>query len=148
MQPVPCEKSIQGIGVLCCPAVIVMEHASQDISSLDRPIPRRASLQRHGTLLINALMGSRMVVVVHVGGQYPLQMALAEDHDPVKAFLANRAHPAFRERIGIRCPHCGVRMIVTSSDVKTVSKVAPNLVSRSWIKKRIGTSPSWIFQLK
>ncbi len=41
----------------------------------------------------------------------------------------------------------GVRMIVTSSDVKTVSKVVENLVSRSWIKKRMGTSLSWIFQL-
>ena len=57
-----------------------MEHAAQDISPLDRTVPRCAS-QRHGTLLINALVGPRMVIVVDVGRQHPVQMALAEDQD-------------------------------------------------------------------
>ena len=41
----------------------------------------------------------------------------------------------------------GVRMISTSSEVKTVSKAAGNLASRSWIRKRAGTLASWSAQL-
>ncbi len=42
----------------------------------------------------------------------------------------------------------GVRMIVTSAVVKTVSKAAGNVVSRSWMRKRIGNVPSWVCHLR
>ncbi len=42
----------------------------------------------------------------------------------------------------------GVRIISTLSLANTVSKLAGNVVSRSWMRKRLGTAPSWICQLR
>ncbi|CAA9285309.1 MAG: hypothetical protein AVDCRST_MAG93-3481 [uncultured Chloroflexia bacterium] len=62
-QPVECEKPIRGMCELRRATVIVMEHSAQDIAPFDRTVPRGAARSWHGTLLINALMGPRMVVV-------------------------------------------------------------------------------------
>src|SRR3712207_1939834 len=77
--PVWCEKSICGIGLLCDTSVIVMEHATQQISPLDRTVPRCTSHQRYWTLLLNALMRSRVIVVVNIHRQYLVEMPLTED---------------------------------------------------------------------
>ena len=78
-----------------------MQDATQDVSPLNRTVPRYVS-QRHGTALINALMRSGMVVVGDIRAQHTAKMALAKDDDPVQAFLANGANPAFSESVRIR----------------------------------------------
>ena len=62
-------------------------------------------------------------------------MLVAEDEDPVGAFAADGADPAFGDGVRAGCAHC-VRMIVICSEVKTVSNLATNLLSRSRIRKR------------
>lgn len=81
-------------------------------------------------MLIKALMRSSMVVVRKICDQHATEMPLADDQDLVEALLAHRAiqRSATAFAFGART---GVRMIVTSSEVNTVSKAAENLVSWS-----------------
>ena len=75
---VPCKKAICGMRALRRAAVIVMQHAAQDVAPLDRPVACCA-FAAHRTLLAKALMRSRPVVVRHILGQHTAQMPFAED---------------------------------------------------------------------
>jgi len=70
-----------------------------------------------------------------------LELSPADDQDPVEAVPADGADPAFGERVRRRGPE-RVRMISTPSLRKASSKTLLNLLSRSWIRKRIGVSRS------
>ncbi len=104
MEAVWCEKYIQSIGELRSTAVIVVQYATQDVSPLDRPRPRRL-FQPDRALLIDTLMRSRVVVVVDIDAQHSAKMPFPEDQDPVEALPSNGANPAFRERIRIWRPN-------------------------------------------
>ena len=78
VDPVRCEKSIRGFRELRGGPIVVVQHAAQDVSPLDGTIPRNAS-SRQWAPLVDALMGPSMVVVVHIGRQYPVQMVLVDD---------------------------------------------------------------------
>ncbi len=85
-RPVPCEKFIR---TLRCTAIIVVEHATQDVSALDRTVPRGASHQRYGALLIDALMRPSTVVVLEICDEHTTEMSLAKDQDLVQALLSD-----------------------------------------------------------
>jgi hypothetical protein len=75
------------------------------------------------------------VVVPEVGSQDCGEVVAAEDEDPIGALAADGADPAFGESVRPGGAH-RVRMTVICSEVKTASKPATNLVSRSRIRKR------------
>ena len=76
-------------------------------------------------------------------------MSLPKDQDSVEARHSSRTERTHRSAnalaVGART---GVRMIVTFSEVNTVSSVAGNVLSRSWIRNRAGSVASWICQLR
>src|SRR3712207_2020183 len=102
---VPCEKAIRGSRALCGAPVLGMEHSSQHVSPLDWTSPRPASHQRYWTLLIDALMWPRMVVVGDVRCQHPLELPLAKDQELVQALLAHGANPTFSVGMRMRRLH-------------------------------------------
>ena len=75
-----------------------MDDASQDISpaSGSHQAPRWPGYWK---TLVDSLMWSSVVVIVHIFAQRPCKVPLIEDQDLVKTRLAYRPHPAFRERI-------------------------------------------------
>jgi hypothetical protein len=58
-----------------------------------RPAASAAGAYRR--VLFNDKVGTRAIIVVHVGQQHMAQMAFAEYHDMIKAFPADRADQAF-----------------------------------------------------
>ena len=104
-RPVQCEKSIHSIGELCSTSVIIVEHAAQDVSPLDRTVPCDVSYQRHRTLLVNALVRSCVVVILDVRRQNSIQVTLVEDQDSIEALLSDRPDPTLGKRICIWRPH-------------------------------------------
>ena len=68
--------------------VIVVQHAAQKVTPLDRTIPLRSCPEWYWTTLIDALMRSSMVVIVRVGHQYPSKMLLPEDQDLVQTLFS------------------------------------------------------------
>ncbi|CAA9309703.1 MAG: hypothetical protein AVDCRST_MAG93-5144 [uncultured Chloroflexia bacterium] len=76
---------------------IIMVNTAQDVSPLDLTVSRRASHQRHGTLLVNALMWSSVVVIVDAGG-ITRRRYRSKDHDPVQALnVPNRVRAPGRD---------------------------------------------------
>ena len=90
---------------LRCSAVIV-NHTAQNVSPLDRTVPRGTD-QSNRTVLIDALMWTRMVVICDVRSQRSAKMPLPEDQEPVEAFLANGANPSLSESICVWCSNRG-----------------------------------------
>ena len=83
--------------------MIVVQYAAQDISPLDRTSLWRM-LQRHRTLLVNALMRTSVIDIGNVFLQDPRTMPLVDDQQVVQTFLPHRPRPALRNRMGFRCP--------------------------------------------
>ena len=82
-----------------------------------------------------------VVVMVNVHAQDVLELPAACNQKPVETVAADGADPALGDRVRLRRPkgcaddfHALVR--------NTSSKVRLNLLSRSWIKKRIGLGRS------
>jgi hypothetical protein len=72
---------------------MMMKSAEDRLSSelsepLDRPMARR--------ILVQGQMRSEFVVIAGVGSKNPTQVGLAEDHDVIKAFPADRADQSLR----------------------------------------------------
>ena len=74
-----------------------------------------------------------LVVVIGVGTQHPVEVAIARDQQPVEAFGSHG--PDLRDRVG----SVGVSTISMPSVEKTSSKAPENLESRSWMRKRRGS---------
>ena len=80
-----------------------------------------------------------MVVVGRVDAEHPLEVAAAEDKDPVEALGADGADEPLG--VGVACgARIGVWITLIPSLRKTASKAAVNLLSRSCIRKRIRSS--------
>ena len=62
-------------------------------------------------------------------------MSSIDNQDMIQAFFSDGAYPAFCKGIGIRSTIRGVDDINVLGE-KTVSNIAENLVSLSWIRKR------------
>jgi hypothetical protein len=76
--------------------------------------------------------------LVDVGQEHSFEVAAVDDQEPVEALAADVADPAFGE--GVRSwPRTGVRTIRIASERNISSKAAVNVLSRSWIRKRIGS---------
>ena len=97
------------------------------------------------------------VVMLDVLVQYKVEVAWSGDQEVVEAFLAQGADEAFRDRVA-RGARIGVRMTRMSVPVKTASKAAVNLLSRSRIRNRNWSARSprsisrlracWVTQLR
>src|SRR5512132_1712782 len=88
-----------------CAAVLMYETA-EDVDSFD-PSGRARwcahlgwSGRRSGYVEVDASVWTGWVVVRQVRGEDPVQVAVVADQDPVQAFGANGAHPAFG--VGVR----------------------------------------------
>ena len=82
-----------------------------------------------------------LVVVTAVDAKDLLEMAAAEDEDPIEAVSANSAHPTLGEgvcvrRLGRRADHPDALARKTSSNARL------NLLSRSWMRNRNDCSSS------
>ena len=79
-----------------------------------------------------------LVVVTDVGREDSFEVASIHDEDPVEAFARtvsiHRSMNAFA-----RGARTGVRIVRMPSERNTSSNPAVNLLSRSWIKNRIGS---------
>jgi hypothetical protein len=68
--------------------------------------------------------------------EYVLEMAAAEDQQPVQTIRADGANEALGVGVRLRCADRSVDYSMPSLR-KTSSKEAANLLSRSWIRNRI-----------
>ena len=76
------------------------------------------------------------VVAGGVGAEHPFEVASAEDQQPVETLGADGPDEVLRVGIRLWRPD-GVWITLTLSLRKTSSTEALNLLSRSWIRKRI-----------
>src|SRR6266508_2641956 len=89
-----------------------------------------------------------LVVVAAVDAEHVLEMAAAEDEDPVDAVGANRTHPTLGEGVRVRGLDRRANRLDASAR-KTSSKAWLNFVSRSWMRNRKGcSSPSCMTRLR
>jgi hypothetical protein len=87
------------------------------------------------------------VVVLDVGIEYVLQLAMRENQQAIETLGSGRFYPALG--IGIRTWRSHWSAIVSiPSDRRTSSNAAVNLVSRSLIKKRVVHFASWSSQAR
>src|SRR5438874_13570015 len=88
------------------------------------------------------------IVVVDVDAKDTFKLSAAADQEPVEAVAgqsrqSRRTVPTQRSANAFACgARKGVRMISTPSLRKTSSKARQNLLSRSWIRKRVARSES------
>src|SRR6266567_7813549 len=80
-----------------------------------------------------------LVVMADVVREDSFEVASVQDQDPVETFAADCFDPPFDEGVRAgRAHRTGVRIVRMPSVRNTPSKAAVNLLSRSWIKNRIG----------
>ena len=91
-------------------------------------------------------MGTMLIEEGHVHPEPPLEMPFAEDQEVVQALLPCRPRPALCESMRMRCPE-GRADDLHALAGKTGSKPGTNVASRSRMRKRTGTGPSWIAHL-
>jgi hypothetical protein len=80
---------------------------------------------RIGRLEVERAVRPPAVVVAHVDAEHMLELAAADDQQPVGALAADAADPALYVRVRVR-RRTGVRMILTPSLAKTESNAAEN----------------------
>jgi hypothetical protein len=92
--------------------------------------------------LLEGAVGAMRVVVRDVYREDSLELAAMHDEEPVEALVAEGADPSFGERVRVRCAHrCLDRPDALGSE-HLVERAAANLLSRSWIRNRIGPARS------
>jgi hypothetical protein len=82
-----------------------------------------------GRLEVERTVRPPVVVMVNVNAEHVLELAAADNEEPVETLSADAADPAFDVRV--RVGRTGARMILTPSLAKTASNAAANLLSRS-----------------
>src|SRR5205807_7709084 len=95
---------------------------------------------RVGRLEVERAVGSLLVVVPDVDAEDMLELALAEDQEPVEAFAADAADPAFHVGVGVWRPDGRADDLDVLTRQEGV-EARGNFASRSWIRKR--TVWSW-----
>jgi hypothetical protein len=91
--------------------------------------------------LLERAVRTVLVVMPDVGAYNLLDVAAAEDQDPVEALASQAPDPTLGVCLRLRRPH-GVRITQTPSDWNTWSKARVNVLSRSRMRKRTGCSRS------
>src|SRR5215213_8440309 len=81
-------------------------------------------------------MGSLLVVMVDVDAEDVLELAAAEDQQPVEAFAAYGADPALHVRVRVRRLD-GRTDDLAPSLARRASNARGNFASRSWIKNAL-----------
>src|SRR3712207_5916891 len=79
-----------------------MDDPSQHVAPPDRTLQQRM-LRRHRALLVQTLMWPRIVEIVNICAEHPLQMPLIEHAQLISARRTHRAHPALSERMRLWC---------------------------------------------
>ena len=82
--------------------IVIVDDATEDISAFYGSTGW--SCLGNGGLLIDALMGTSSVVVIHELNQDAPQMSSIDDQDQIQTFLAGRANPSFCERVRVGGP--------------------------------------------
>lgn len=80
--------------------IVVMNQAAQDIPSSEHALWLARRI-RDGRLLLQALMGSGLIVIDEVLLQRAAHMPFADQEKVIQAFLADGAYPPLGIRIGI-----------------------------------------------
>ena len=83
--------------------IVVVDDASQDVPPANDAF-RSIFWSGNWKVLVDALVRPCLVVIANELTQYTKKVSLVEKENLVHAFLANRPHPALRERIGLGCP--------------------------------------------
>jgi hypothetical protein len=123
-----------------CGFIFVDESAEQVASShrsgpCDLIASRRRRRKRVGRFEAECAVRPALVVVADVNVGDVVELAAAEDQDPVEALAACAAQPALD--VGVRVRGLDrVRMIAIPSLWKMASKARLSFLSRSWIRKR------------
>jgi len=87
--------------------------------------------------LVERAVGAMLVVVTDVDRENSFEVPAVHDQEPVETLAAYGADPSFDERVRAGCPHgCADRPDALGAEHLVEPDV--NLLSRSWIKNRIG----------
>jgi hypothetical protein len=114
--------------------VVFVDEAAEEVAALDRRGRRRDDVTaRIGWCELERSVRSLRVVVGEVGAEGVLEVAAADDQEPVEALVSDRADEGLRVGVRLRCADRCVDDVMSSLR-KTSSKAALNLLSRSWIR--------------
>lgn len=113
VDPVQCDNRISADGErrnslrlvwLCSHQVVFVDEPAKNVVTVD--VPQRGSdgeaFARHRHLKIDASVRALLVVMADVFSKDSVEVAAANDEQPVQAFGANCPYPAFRESVGPR----------------------------------------------
>ena len=81
---------------------VIVDDAAKNPVPIDYPCLHWIGARNRG-LLLKPLMWSSSVVVCQIFVQYPTQVRFIHNQEVIEAFLTNRAHPALRVSVRIRC---------------------------------------------
>ena len=131
--------------------MIEPEHATEAFATLNGPNSVLVRGLWHDQLVVQRLVVSLPVVMIHVLGDDPPQVPLAERHDPPQALVPYGTHkslgtPAMLP-VSLRSTEHGARVqigtsrgkfnVLTPVDARISVKCFVNTGSRSWIKYRM-----------
>jgi hypothetical protein len=113
-----------------------MDEAAESVATFDLAGGRSSGVGRFGRQERESAVRALAVVMRRVDAEHPLEVAAAQDQQPVETFGADGANEALGVRVCLwRADR--VRITLIPSLRKTSSKAAVNLLSRSWIRKCI-----------
>lgn len=125
-----------------------MQQPTERVAADDRP---RARIRAWGSAARSRsrLMRAPFVVESAIGRERPLQLSLAQDQQVVQAFLAGGPNPSFRYRVCLGAARWRAHDFRRFLREHAIEGDRELLGGRwSWIRKRQGTSPSWIRQAR
>jgi hypothetical protein len=79
--------------------VVIVNDPAQDVAATDGSRGRPVFLARHRGGHVKASVGTGLVGVADILGKHGLEMGPGDNEEVVEAVLADRAHPAFGERV-------------------------------------------------
>jgi hypothetical protein len=82
--------------------VVLVQEAAEAVAAVDIAAGRWFELWRFGRLERESAVRAFAVVVLDVGAQDPLELAAADDQEPVEAFRAHRADEALGGGVRLR----------------------------------------------
>src|SRR6266550_7402103 len=116
-------------------SVVLVHKAAEAVATLDIAAGRY-ELWRLGRLERESAVGTLAVVVLDVDAQDVFEVAAADDQEPVERFRSDGADEPLCVGVRLRRSHRRVDHPDPFA-AEPSSKQAVNLLSRSWIRKRI-----------